>query len=353
MLSDYLKLIRSFNMPLTGVAPLLGALAMWPVSQLSLLQLFVLFIIGCCSHIYGFVLNDYLDVNVDKECRELSERPLVSSKIAPRTALVVAFSALVFSWILTLLFFNTFTQWVLLFSIILIADFLATAYNFTSKKFPGMDFLVAGAILFLIFFGSCSVHSATSELNVEFPLIHFRLQSVSFNLAPLAIVVAFIGFTQVLYMNMVNGGLKDIDHDSDASAKTAAVALGVKVEQGALRISTGFKSCAYSIFLIHTVLIFLPFLILNLNYHYTQLLLLFIFVLIEFYFVSKMLKMNKFDRQEVRKTIGLHVIFMYALAPIMLSSINLKFILLAFVPPLGFVISNLLLHKTALKPQTM
>lgn len=333
MLSDYLKLIRSFNMPLTGVAPLLGALAMWPVSQLSLLQLFGLFIIGCCSHIYGFVLNDYLDVNVDEECRELSERPLVSGRIAPRTALVVAFSALVFSWILTLLFFNTFTQWVLLFSIILIADFLATAYNFTSKKFPGMDFLVASAILFLILFGSCSV---------------------SFNLTPLAVVVAFIGFTQVLYMNMVNGGLKDIDHDSDASAKTAAVALGVKVEQGTLRISTSFKSCAYSIFLIHTMLIFLPFLIfINPNDHYIQLLLLLIFVLIEFYFVSKMLKMNKFDRQEVRKTIGLHVIFMYALAPIMLSSINLKFILLAFVPPLGFVISNLLLHKTALKPQTM
>lgn len=334
MLSDYLKLIRSFNMPLTGVAPVLGALSMWSVNQLTLLKLFVLFIIGCCSHIYGFVLNDYLDVDVDKECKELSERPLVSGRIASQTALAVAVSALVFSWILTLLFFNTFIQWVLLFSIILIADFLATAYNLTSKKFPGMDFLVAGAVLFLIFFGACS-------------------SSVSFNLTPLAVAVAFIGFTQVLYMNMINGGLKDIDHDSAASAKTAAVALGVKVEQGSLRISNGFKTCAYSIFLVHTMLIFLPFLILNLNYHYTQLLLLLIFVSIEFYFVSRMLKMNKFDRQEVRKTIGLHVISMYALAPVMLSSINLKFVLLAFVPPLGFVISNLLLHKTALKPQTM
>ena len=57
MLRDYIEITRLFNMGLTGVAPVLGALSMWGISTVSLEQLFVLFIIGCLAHIYGFVLT--------------------------------------------------------------------------------------------------------------------------------------------------------------------------------------------------------------------------------------------------------------------------------------------------------
>jgi 4-hydroxybenzoate polyprenyltransferase len=330
MLSEYLKLIRSFNLALTAIAPVLGALAMAQYS--SYLSLFVLFLIGACSHSYGFVLNDYLDVRVDRLTRELKDRPLVSGTIKRANALRLAFSALIFSWLLTLFFYCDFIQWLKLLSIVMLADLLATLYNFTSKKLPAMDFLVAGAVYFLIIFG-CT--------------------TVSFNLTSLAIITALIGFTQVLYMNMINGGLKDIDHDWLASAKTVVVKLGTKVIGNNLKIPNSLKSCAYSIIAFHALLIFSPFAFTNLSFYYWQFAILIIFLLLEIYFASKLLFMKKFNRNEVRKNIGLEVIFMYALAPIMLSSINLWISLLALVPPLGFIISNLVLHSSALKPKTM
>ncbi|MEW6070245.1 MAG: UbiA family prenyltransferase [Candidatus Thermoplasmatota archaeon] len=331
MLTEYFKLIRSFNLALTAIAPVLGALAM-ALENISLLALFVLFIIGACSHIYGFVINDYLDVRVDKLTRELKDRPLISGTIKRSSALKLALSALIISWVLTLFFYSNFTQWLKLLFVLIIADSLATIYNFTSKKLPAMDFFVAGAIYFLIFFGSAAV---------------------SFNLTALAIIIALIGFTQVLYMNMINGGLKDIDHDWLANAKTVAVKLGSKVIGNNLKIASSLKTCAHSIIFFHAVLIFSPFVLGNLNFYYWQIAALIVFLILEIYFASKLLFMRKFNRQEVRKNIGLEVIFMYALAPIMLSSLNIYITLLALVPPLGFVISNLILHRSVLKPKTM
>jgi 4-hydroxybenzoate polyprenyltransferase len=64
MMRKYLEISRLFNMGLTGVAPVLGALSMWTLSGTTLFQLFVLFCIGCFSHVYGFVINDLIDVNI-------------------------------------------------------------------------------------------------------------------------------------------------------------------------------------------------------------------------------------------------------------------------------------------------
>ncbi|MDI6855952.1 MAG: UbiA family prenyltransferase [Candidatus Thermoplasmatota archaeon] len=331
MLAEYFKLVRSFNLALTAIAPVLGALAMAP-ENICCLALFVLFLIGACSHVYGFVLNDYLDVRVDKLTRELKDRPLVSGTIKKSASLKLAFSALLLSWILTLFFYQNLTQWLKLLLLLIIADSLATTYNFTSKKLPAMDFSVACAVYFLIIFGSATV---------------------SFNLTALAVIVALIGFAQVLYMNMINGGLKDIDHDWLANAKTVAVKLGTRVIGNNLKIPSGLKACAYSIITFHAVLIFSPFAIANLNFCYWQIAVLTVFLLLEIYFASKLLFMKKFNRQVIRKNIGLEVIFMYALAPLVLSSINVYISLLALVPPSGFVISNLVLHKSALKPKTM
>lgn len=332
MLLEYLKLIRSFNLALTGIAPVLGAVAMWDFKTSNFLWLFILFLIGSCSHIYGFVLNDYLDVNIDRLSRELSDRPLVSGKIKPKNALKLALGALIASWILSLYFYQNLAQWLSLFFILIIADALATAYNITSKKLLGMDFLVAGAVCFLIIFGAATVF---------------------INLSALAIIVALIGFAQVLYMNVVNGGLKDIDHDWLANAKTLAVKLGAKTTGKSLEIPLSFKLCAYTIITTHAILVISPFLILGIPLRYELLAIIIIILCIELYFSSKLLMMKQFDRRTVRKNIGLEVIFMYALAPVMLSNISIYFIALAFIPPLGFVISNLLLHSTILNPKTM
>ena len=66
---EYLKLARSFNAALTGVSPVMGAIAM---EQYNILTLFILFLIGFFGHTYGFVLNDILDYKIDKTSREIA-----------------------------------------------------------------------------------------------------------------------------------------------------------------------------------------------------------------------------------------------------------------------------------------
>ena len=53
-------------MGLTGIAPVIGAISMVNYGQISIFGLFILFIIGCLSHVFGFVLNDILDIKIDK-----------------------------------------------------------------------------------------------------------------------------------------------------------------------------------------------------------------------------------------------------------------------------------------------
>ncbi len=329
MLKEYFKLTRPFNLTLTGIAPVLGALSM---NENNLFSLFLLFIIGSLSHVYGFVFNDYLDVKIDKKSGELIERPLVSGAIKRKNAFFFAVGSMVLSWILVLYFFSSFHNFLILISVLIFADILATTYNLISKKMPGMDFFVASAVFFLIIFGA---------------------STVSLNLTKFVLIVALIGFIQVLFMNMINGGLKDIDHDCVAGGKTVAVALGVKVEKGKTTIPNSFRAAAYSIAVVHLFLVFTPYLFLNLEYYTWQIIILILLSIITLYFVTKMLIMKKFVRKNVRKNIGLHVIFMYALAPVMLMSLNPYIGFLAFVPPLGFLLSNLILHGGVLKPETM
>ena len=56
MFTEYLKLSRSFNMGLTGIAPVLGALSMWNNGQISLLGLFILFLIGLMVNMLNKIL---------------------------------------------------------------------------------------------------------------------------------------------------------------------------------------------------------------------------------------------------------------------------------------------------------
>ncbi len=332
MLRAYIKLTRPFNLALTGIAHVLGALSMWNIHKTGIFSLFVLFVIGCLFHIYGFVFNDYIDVKIDKKSGELSERPLVSRVIKRKNALFFAVGSMILSWFFALYFFSSLKIFFVLLSILIFGEILGTIYNLISKKIICTDFLVAGAIFFLIIFGAATV---------------------SLNLTKFAIIVTFIGGTQVLFMNMVNGGLKDIDHDCIAGGKNVAIALGVNVEKQGMTVSNSFRAVAYIIAFAHLSLIFTPFIFLKIEYSIWQIIILILLSIITLYFVTKMLTMKKFVRKDMRKNIGLHVIFMYALAPVMLMSLNPYIGLLAFVPPLGFLLSNLILHGGMLKPETM
>ena len=67
----------------------------------------------------------------------------------------------------------------------------------------------------------------------------------------------------------------------------------------------------------------------------------------------KLLSMKRFDRVKARKLIGSHYMINFAIVPIMLMSLNPFAGLLMFIPGVGFILSNIILHKTILQPVTM
>jgi 4-hydroxybenzoate polyprenyltransferase len=353
-IKEYGKLARSFNMAMTGMAPIFGALCM---GERDPIRLVVLFILGCGAHIFGFVLNDYIDARIDKHSDELSERPLVSGTISPNGALGFALFGLAI-----MLGLGALLVWPALYPsmlILLAAAGSATLYNLISKKAPGMDVFVSGAVGLLALFGSASV---------------------STDFTPLAYIIAFLAFMQVMFMNIVAGGLKDIDHDYAAGGRNLAIALGCKVidrtkkkkkahedhRDNDLVIPIGFKALAHGIEIVFFICVLLPWFlsigsVLPTPFPFPsefrsfsiQFLVVFILGLAMMSVSTRLMAQRSFVRPQMRKLIGLHYALNFSLVPVMLSVVAWWIFLFALIPPLGFLIANKALHGEATAPKTM
>ncbi|MGA1822221.1 MAG: UbiA family prenyltransferase [Thermoplasmatota archaeon] len=177
---------------------------------------------GCVlNHAWGFSLNEIGDLEVDRRSSDLSHKPIVSGAIGIRSAWIYSMSALVLSFILILgsaVYSGT--------PIIYPAVFLITAvvsgfiYDLRGKRFPS-DIFVSAWIFFLVL--ACST------------------STVRFEELPLAVwAVVFISPIQLLFNNSVEGGIKDLDHDREAGAKTMALSLGCRWEDGKRHLSGSF-----------------------------------------------------------------------------------------------------------------
>jgi 4-hydroxybenzoate polyprenyltransferase len=348
-IAEYLKLARSFNLALTAVGPVFGALAM---GEGSILRLFILFFVGAGAHIYGFVLNDYIDMRIDGLSGELRQRPLVSGTISPRAALSFALFGLAMMLALGYLSMsvsgslNPSAETVVfgrprVMSILVTAAVLATIYNLISKHLPGMDVFVAAAVFFLCVFGAASTAGDIMDIS------------------RLGWIVCTLGGLQVLFMNIVAGGLKDIDHDSRGGGRTLAVALGCRVgeEDDSLTISGPFQALAYLLQALFLLVLFSPF-VLGLIAPGLLWSAILVAVLVAIsaamlWTSRRLLDQNRFQRDRMRKYIGTHYILNYVLVPVMLAPVNPYILLLTVVPPMGFVLSNMLLSGAAMKPKTM
>jgi len=328
VIGEYLKLSRSFNVGLTAIAPVLGALSN---GEENIFHLFLFFLIGFFGHCYGFALNDIVDYRIDRLSRELVDRPLVSGKISLRNAWVFTILMLILSFIfafwIAYIYSNFISILLLLFSAVSI-----TIYDFISKKIPAMDIFVAGGILLLILYGAFTVNM---------------------NINQLTIIVALLGTLQVLFMQFIAGGLKDAEHDFRGNARTLAIKMGVRVENGEMHVPISFKILAHSIQVIYLFLLFYPFYAFNeFEGHFIHVAILAITALVMLYASHRLLGMKKFVRNEARKYIGMHYYINFSLVPIMLSVLNPFIALIAFIPPAAFILSNLALHGSIL-PKTM
>ena len=279
MIREYLKLARSFNAVLTGVSPVMGAIAM---KNYDLFNLFFLFLIGFFGHTYGFVLNDIIDNKIDKTSTEISDRPLLSGTISIKKAWIFAIISMIIAFMIAFyIAYETHIYYPII--ILIISSVFITIYNLTSKKLPGMDVFVTAGVFFLILYGV--------SINVE------NINDVT----RLAWIVCILGAIQVLFMQFIAGGMKDIDNDYKSGAKTIAIKMGVRIIKGKLIITTSFKLLAYSIQLIDLIVVFLPFFIVW-NFHsltilqYTQWFIISLVGIIMFYISYKLLSMKKFER---------------------------------------------------------
>lgn len=336
MVREYLKLARSFNAVLTGISPVMGAIAM---QQYNILILLILFLIGFLGHTFGFVFNDIIDYKIDKSSKEISDRPLISGTISLTKAWIFAIISIALAFIIAgYLAMSTSIYYPLI--ILAISAFSIILYDLISKKLPFMDIFVAIGIFFFILYGASTQVQQFSDITL------------------LAWIVCILGSIQVLFMQIVAGGLKDIENDYKSGAKTAAVTLGVRVTNKRLHTSLSFQAIAFGIQIIDIILVFTPFFIIDLFLESIYLamfqwLTLGVISGMMLFFSYKLMNMKTFKRKKARTYIGSHYMINFALVPIMLMTLNPWAGILVFFPAIGFILSNIILHGTLMQPKTM
>jgi 4-hydroxybenzoate polyprenyltransferase len=335
MIREYLKLARSFNSFLTAVSPVMGAIAM---GKFQLFHLFILFLIGFFGHTYGFVLNDILDYNIDKLNKELKDRPLLSGTISLKKAWIFAIFSLIISFLLAI-YLSFITNMYFPLILLFFSAFTITIYNLVSKKLPLMDIFDSAAVFILILYGATTVYGDLNQITT------------------LAWIVCLLGAIQVFFMQLVPGGLKDIENDYKSGANTLAVKLGVRVtKSGLLKVPLSYKALSYLIQIVNISFCYLPFIIIFNNrtsLHYVIWILLAVVSLLMIFISHKFLNIEYFERDKMRRLLGSHFSINFSLVPIMLIASNPWTIIIIIFPPIGFITSNLVLHGTFLQPKTM
>jgi len=296
-IKEYARFLRLKALGVSTIA-VIGAISVRGTLEIS--QFLILFFIGALYNMLGFVLNDYIDYDIDVGSKELSERPLVKKTIEKKTALriIILFYALI---IFTgMLFFHTFLPLLFLsFSLI-----LGTIYDCYGKKFLGSDVTLSASVAFLCLFGA-----ATVSTEIKF----------------LTIIIASIYFMHVLFFNIIEGGFKDADNDRKYGAKTTASYLGV-TNQPEIHVPPTFKILTITIETITAILVFLPFVIFPelyiFNFWYIQVLILLILTISLFSSSIKMLTLKNFERKKVTMHITKQEVKRYMILPIILISVS-------------------------------
>ncbi|UCH71570.1 MAG: UbiA family prenyltransferase [Thermoplasmatales archaeon] len=325
---EYFRLMRPQGAAQTAIILLLGSLIM---GQRDLSLLFIIFLIGFLGHIHGFVLNDYADIEVDKKSYDLEKKPLVRGEIPKSHALAIVIITACAGYALTIaFFFSIFT--LLLLTIVVI---LSGIYNFYGKKILGSEFIIsAGLAVFCLFGASTALMDFTNIIYI----------------------VSLIFFVEGVFIHVVEGGLKDVDHDYLAKAKTLPTIMGVRVKNEKLLLTNTYTIFAYlikiSYFLLIILLGFQPEINLWFSDQYillTVVVILMILIVVAFY---KFLYIKTFDRSKMKKIYAaLNATTLSLLFIMLLPIIELEFILfLILLPIIWYTGFNYILYGKPLQP---
>jgi 4-hydroxybenzoate polyprenyltransferase len=210
-----------------GAFLFLDVASVWSnITSMGLLQeVLLLFLVGALFHIYGFVLNEWADVEVDRASPDLQHKPLVSGEVSSKEALWTAITAAVLTFVvLALVTLDPMTHLVLLMAVL-----MAGAYDLFGKRAP-LDVLLAGSITLLFLAGAMSLGHFDPSIDEHLTIF---------------LCIGGLQFLQNLYQNAIEGGMKDADHDAAAGARTYATILGVRVNrEGEMETGWAFTNSA-------------------------------------------------------------------------------------------------------------
>ncbi|KYK25380.1 hypothetical protein AYK24_04975 [Thermoplasmatales archaeon SG8-52-4] len=326
---EYLRLFRLHTGAATASAPLIGGIIM---GQRQIPALVVLFIIGIFYHIFGFVLNEYVDVNVDKKSDDLKEKPLVRGSISKKQALYIVIISIICSYFFILIFFRS----IYTLSFLSLSLIFGGLYDIYGKKILGLDFVLAGGFFFLCLTGASTI-------------------SIDFN--NLIYLFCLLYFFQIVYNNSVEGGLKDVGHDFSAGAKTLATSMGVTVEKGTLRVTKSFVIFSYTLRFIFLGLIFIlgfqSQLLFWSDKHILEIILILLLIIVYFVTLFSFLRSIKFDRARLKRTFSINEMASFFMVLIVLSpliGINLTLFLIV-LPAVWYLVFNVVLYGKLIEPR--
>ncbi|MEM0493084.1 MAG: UbiA family prenyltransferase [Candidatus Thermoplasmatota archaeon] len=336
IISDYARLLRLPGLGGLSIAPVFGAIT---TGITDINHLIILFIIGAFASIYGFVLNDYIDVNVDKLSKELHNRPLVKGTIPKKNALIICILCFIGALItIHVNYYSDHPSYYTALGIILLSALLGTFYNLYGKKYIASDFIIALSEALLVLFGAIILQPYGGDITIFTWLIFI------------------LTFNQLLYENAVSGGIKDADHDPLMNVKNIALTSGVKVSPDKkLFIPKKFLLFGLSIRTFSILLIFYPLLIHNAQYRYhpINILIMLILTLALYYLSFKLLTLKYFDRSSIRKLITGQTFIRYSLVPLMMIPIlpsPITAVALILLPFIWYIVFTPLIGEKLFKP---
>jgi len=218
---------------------------------------------------------------------------------------------------------------------LLIGSGFGILYDLFGKKIYGSDFLLASAFASFYIFGTLTQSNDFSSFNIIFILLIFF---------------------QVLYFNMIEGGLKDAYNDYKTGAKTIASRMGVKTKPKII-VPNNFKFIAIFLDSIIICLIISPFLfiqtIYEFGYWFIPLVFLLLVIVNSNYTMFRMLYMKKFQRDVLQKIIGIQELsrfFIYLGLLVLLTKSFLWSVFLILIPILWaliwMLIFKLIFHQS-------
>lgn len=321
----YLQLFRLQTGAATALAPALGAIA---TGSFSSIQLVSLFILGLLYHIFGFVLNEYIDITIDEKAPDLQQKPLVSGKIPEHYALLISGIAIVSGGVILLVVFQNIVA--LLF--FLLAVVLGAVYDVWGKRVHGLDFVLGAGFFFLVLSGARTSVDQNSLM---------------------VILVSLVYWVQIVFNNAIEGGLKDVKNDKMVGARTLAQRLGVDATERTLYVSKKF--IIFGMILRVAFLIILGLIFIEISYPSEILVVLIgvLFVSVSVWSLTHFLGMREFDRSRLKRLFSIHEIASYLLLVLVLSPLMSPILLVVFVllPILWFIILNVALYGYVLEPQ--